>query len=225
VGFHCDAACALLLGANKLSKLEAELQQELAVAQGELATVQLEMQGAGVEIARLQQALKGREKEVDFLSQDKHRLVVKLKSIVPKQQSTINSFFTNSQGTKSKIRVANDLDSPRAVIFCLGIKLDEKGHPIDEQYLRREKYDKPISTLQAQHSSTYSRLLHTADLATMTVLGGMHVDVKEQEQLLQHVAEKHKAHGVRKETSVAAIMATSMVKQLVKSYNNALGNY
>jgi HPt (histidine-containing phosphotransfer) domain-containing protein len=147
VGFHCDAACALLLGANKLSKLEAELQQELAVAQGELATVQLEMQGAGVEIARLQQALKGREKEVDFLSQDKHRLVVKLKSIVPKQQSTINSFFTNSQGTKSKIRVANDFDSPRAFIFCLGIKLDEKGHPIDEQYLRREKYDKPISTL------------------------------------------------------------------------------
>jgi hypothetical protein len=86
VWFHCDVVHALLLGGNKHSKLEVELQQGLAVAEGE--------------ICRLQQALEVRGKEADLLSLDKHKLEVKLRSIVAKPQSTINSFFTNQHGTR-----------------------------------------------------------------------------------------------------------------------------
>jgi hypothetical protein len=127
-------------------------------------------------------------------------------------QSTIHSFLTNKNDTASKAKVAQSLRGPRELIHQLGMRHSD-GRSLESVYLRHDKY-----THTDLHHRASDRMMLTADLSVMACLEALHADPGKTEEMLQHVAYKHRLHGATVDIDLAS---TPLVRSLVSSYNSS----
>ena len=126
-------------------------------------------------------------------------------------QPTIQSFLP---GSASKVMVAASFESPRDLIHKLSIRY-ETGKLLPPEYSRQTKFSEPIATIKASKPKQFERLMQVSRLATKTVLGGMHSQPIEVEQLLEELAPK------RARTQRDEFLQEARVLSIVKSHNDS----